>query len=205
MGHRTVFSAVIGTTLLLAAHGAAADTAVCATPEQAKQVQAHYAANPGMPFRAAPALKLNEAVIASALPKEHAAGTGPANFAQVWEAMKGMEGTFLVMKGGNVFEIHDKVPVGEASTRSKFFNLKGEGDGMAGHLRPDLLSAIYALAIPGKEKDQMTRAVIFVDGASGESAFAFVVSGEGPPPSAETVTQYDKLMAAVKALPAICK
>jgi putative heme iron utilization protein len=196
--------ALVAALTTLAVGAAHADTApLCATPDQAKQVQEHYKTEPGMPFQAARTLKLNEAVIASALPKAQAAGTGAANFPAIWEGLKGLDAVTLIMKGGNVFEIRGTIPGGEPSTRSKFFNLK-DGIGLGGHLRPDLLGAIYAVAIPGKEKDQVSRAVIFLDAATGDSNFAVVAGGEGPPPPAGTIAQFDKVMATIKALPPVC-
>ncbi len=189
---------------LIGGQASAQDAALCATADQAKQIQEHYKTSPGMPFQAARTLKMNEAVIASGLPKTQAVGTAGSNFPAVWDAVKGLEAVALIMKGGNVFEIRGVIPGGEPSTRSKFFNLKDGAAGLGGHLRPDNLSAIYALAIPGKEKDQMSRAIIFVDAATGESAFAIAVGGEGPPPPAATIAHFDKVMATVKGLPPLC-
>ena len=196
-----VVAATVAATIAGAAF--AADAPACATPEQAQKVQEHYKTAPGMPFQTARTLALSEAVIASALPKSQAAGTSGAAFPQVWDSVKGIKGVFLVMKGGNVFEIRGPIPGGEPSTKSKFFNLKDNDPGLGGHLRPDLITAIYAFAIPGKEKGVVSRAVAFMD-ASGESVFSIAVSGEGPNPPADVITHFDKVMSVVRAQPALC-
>ena len=108
-------------------HAFAADAPACATPEQAEQVRDYYKMSPTFPFIAARELAMTDAVIASAIPKTMAVGTSGAAFPQVWEAAKGLDALFLIVRDGNVFEIHSKVVGGTPSTRSKYFNLNNEG------------------------------------------------------------------------------
>ena len=68
----------------------------------------------------------------------------------------------LIQRGAHVLEVHSPLPAGEPSTRSKFFNL-GEAP-FTGHLRPDLLSAIHLVAIPGREG----LVSVWVEDASGQ-------------------------------------
>jgi putative heme iron utilization protein len=180
--------------------------AMCASTEQAKQVGDYYKANPGMmPANGARALKMAEAVMVSGLPKDQAAVVSGAEFAKVWDSMTAWPTTVsLIMKGGNVFEIPGKIMPGEASTRSNFFNIK-PGGSFVGHLRPDLVSTIAVVAIPGKD-GAMTRGTFFYDGA-GEATFGVFTIGEGGEGSAPTpagVAAFDKTLALAKSLPKAC-
>ncbi len=180
--------------------------AVCASADQAKQVAEFYKTSPGMiPANATRGLKMPEAAIVSGLPKDQAAIVSGAEFTKIWDSMTAWPSALgLVMKGGNVFELPGKVAMGEPSTRSNFYNLKSGGS-FGGHLRPDLMSTIAVVAIPGKE-NTMTRGVMFYDGA-GESLFAlFTVGagGEGSAPAPDAVAAFDKTMALAKTLPKAC-
>ena len=69
----------------------------------------------------------------------------------------------------------------------------------------NLYSAIYALAVPGRIKDSVTRGIIFIDRESGEAAFLVTPAGvEGKPPEPAALAQYEKVMAMIKGLPPIC-
>ncbi|MBL8645339.1 MAG: hypothetical protein JNK21_15510 [Rhodospirillaceae bacterium] len=180
--------------------------AVCATADQAKQVAEYYKATPGMlPANATRALKMPEAAIVSGLPAGQSAVVSGAEFIKIWETLTAWPTALgLIMKGGNVFELPGKIAIGEPSTRSNFYNLKS-GGGFGGHLRPDLMSTIAVVAIPGKES-AVTRGVMFYDG-TGESLLAvFSVGdgGEGSAPSPAALAAFDKTMALAKSLPKAC-
>ena len=177
--------------------------ALCATAAQKTLIAPLYAANPvPPPFMAAMKLGLPEAVIASALPVAQATGVSPAEFGKVWESLQGWDQALtLVLKGGSVFEIHGRVPPGAPSTRSAFFNLQAAGAGLGGHLRPDLLGAIYAVNLIGPEGP--VRGVAFMD-QKGEGVFG-VYLPESKQPSAELVAQFDKTQALMAAMPRPCQ
>jgi len=195
---------VVGGALPRTAVQAAAATAPCATPSQIEAVRTALAGKePGPLGGVAAALGLPEAVVASALPKSSSHGVAPEHFAKVWKSLEAWDDalTFIV-KGRDLFEIKGRVASGEPSTRSKFFNLSRTGDGLMGHLRPDLYSAIYLLAIPGSSTT--LRGVVFFDQA-GDSIFSVYVPGEGgetPPPA--VVAQFETTAAMLRKLPAIC-
>lgn len=182
---------------------ASAAEPACATATQVSAVRAAFAKpTPPPPFAAALELKMPEALVVSALPAEQAYGVAATHFQTVWKSLETWDqAVFVVMKGGNVFESYGKVFAGEPSKRSKFFNLHGEGAGMSGHLRPDLLSSIYVMALPGKEA--VMRGVMFYD-AAGEAAFGVYIPGEGAPPSAALVKQFEATAEEIRALPSIC-
>jgi len=178
---------------------------LCATQEQTQKIRQFLAENPGMlPAIATRSLKLPEAVIASGLPAEQAVGTSKDGFAKVWESITSWtEATTMIIKDGSVFEVQGPLPPGEPSTRSKYFNLgTHQGAGLGGHVRPDLLSSIYPIAVAG-EGGAATRGVVF-HGPSGESVFSVYVSAEGSQPSAEDLVKFEATMALIKSVPRVC-
>lgn len=113
----------------------------CATDAQRTAIQAAMAdpAKPA-PYRVAAKLSVPEATVQSALsPASY--GIHASQFRSVWTSLTNWEeAVTVVMKGGHIFETHGRIPEGEPSKRSQFFNLKSKAEGMHGHLRPDLLS-----------------------------------------------------------------
>lgn len=189
---------------LLGSANRAEAAAACATPAQVETVSAALAGKePGPLGGVAATLKLPEVVVASALPSTAAHGVGPEHFAQVWKSLESWDDALaFITKGRDLFEIKGRIAKGEPSTRSKFFNLSREGDGLVGHLRPDLYSAIYLLSIPG-EKSTL-RGVTFFDQA-GEAVFSVYVPGEGaeaPPPA--VIKQFETTAKMMRGLPALC-
>ena len=181
--------------------------AMCASADQIKQVSALYASKPGMPLaNASAALKMPEAVVASALPKDQAVVLSGAEFTKLWETMAAWPSAVgLIMRNGSVFELPGKIMIGEQSTRSNFYNLK-PGGGFTGHLRHDMMSTIAVVAIPGKDA-AVTRGAFFYDGA-GDPVFGEFVAGEGgegSAPNAAGLAAFDKTMALAKTLPKACK
>lgn len=178
-------------------------SALCATAEQKALIAPLYAGSPvPAPFMAARKLGLPEAVIASALPVAQATGVSAAEFSKVWESLQGWDQALtLVLKGDNVFEIHGRIPPGAPSTRSAFFNLKADSAGLGGHLRPDLLGAIYAVNLKGPEGPM--RGVTFMD-QKGEGVFG-VYLPESREPSPALVAQFDRTQALMAAMPRVCQ
>jgi putative heme iron utilization protein len=127
-------------------------------------------------------------------------GVDGGHFRAVWDSMTGWgEAMVLIQKGGNVFEIRSKIPAGEPSTRSKFFNL-GEA-AFGGHLRPDLFAAIHILSLKGREG--AVRGVFFYDG-SGASVFGTFIGGEGAAATAQQVAAFEQTWALLRSLPRRC-
>lgn len=185
------------------ASGSSAAEPMCASAEQAQQVRAFYADNPGTaPIRAARQMRMPEELIASAIPADHAAGTGGEDFADVWEVITTWEKPMTVItKGADVFEVFSAIPSGAPSTENQFYNL-GHDHALSGHLRPDLYTSIYAYALP-RGDGRVTRAVFFYDG-SGPSIFGVVMSGRGPAPPDAELAKFDELMTVIRSLPSVC-
>jgi putative heme iron utilization protein len=175
--------------------------AACASPEEAARVRAKYASGPApLPFQAAAELKLTESTIASALPPALSLGVDGTHFRAIWDSLGGWgETMILLLKGANVIEVHSKVPAGEPSSRSKFFNL-GEA-AFSGHLRPDLVTAIHIFAMQGREG--MVRGVFFYD-ESGANVFGVFIGGEGAEPAAGQIAAFERTWSLFKGLPRRC-
>ena len=80
--------------------------------------------------------------------------------------------------------------------------LERRGGGIAGHLRPDLYTVIYALDILGTDGGGLF-GVSFHD-ASGAAVFSVFVPGEGAPPTASALRQFRETAALMRALPGLC-
>lgn len=201
MKYRCVTLAALAACLGLPAAQAAAPS-LCATPEQAQKVRELYAQPPSPPpFMAAPKLGLSDAIVLSALPGDKAVGVPGSEFPKVWESLQGWSRSLtLVLKAGHVFEIYGPIMPGEPSKTSQFFNLKYPQAGLGGHLRPDLIGAIYAVSLQGREGP--IRGVTFVD-ANGENAFN-VFLPESQEPTAAEIAQFEKTRALMAGLPRAC-
>lgn len=177
--------------------------ALCATAEQKAQVAPLYTGSPvPAPFMAAMKLGLPEAVVASALPATQATGVSGTEFSKVWSSLQSWDQALtLVIKGANVFEIHGRIPAGAPSTKSAFFNLQAGDAGLGGHLRPDLIGAIYAINLNGAEGPM--RGVTFLD-LQGAGLFG-VYLPEGREASSALIAQFDSTQALMASMPRLCQ
>jgi len=202
MNHHLPASLVLTVCLALPAARAADAPSLCATPEQAKAVTELYAQSPAPPpFMAAAKLGVPETIVLSALPAEKAVGTTGAGFLPIWESLRNWdESLTLVLKAGQVFEIYGRIPGGEPSKVSQNYNLKQDGPGLGGHLRPDLIGAIYAVTMQGREGPM--RGVTFLD-ALGNSAF-HVFLPEGRKPTEKQIAQFESTRALIAGMPRAC-
>jgi len=176
---------------------------MCASAEQAQLIRDFYDENPGAsPVVASRQLKLPEALIGSGLPGDRVAATVAGEFDEVWEALTTWEKAMvIIVKGADVFEVFGPISSGQTSSENSRFDLTHDNP-LAGHLRPDLYSSIYAYDLPGK-KGAVTRGVFFYD-QSGASVFGVMMSGKGPPPPPPEVEKFEELMALIRSLPAVC-
>lgn len=176
---------------------------VCATPDQEIEVKAFYSRNSGLiPQLAARTIDVPEVVIASAMPAVNKVGTSGEGFAEIWASVTEWSNAMtLIMKEGHVFEIDGPVPNGVRSERSNYFNLETHAP-FGGHIREDLLSAIYAIEGAGRG-GATTRSVHFYD-QSGTTAFAVILAGERGNPSEEDVARFDATMALIRSMGPVC-
>lgn len=181
----------------------AADTSsLCASVEQAAKVREFYTGPAAAaPFQAAPKIGLPEAIVLSALPPDKAIGTPGSAFVEVWKSLQDWDRALtLVLKGGHVFEIFGRVQPGAPSKTSQYYNLEYPAAGLGGHLRPDLIAAIYVVSVPTREGP--LRGVSFID-AKGDNAFNVFLL-ENQQPTAAEVAQFEKTRALVARLPRVC-
>jgi len=190
MTHRLILLSVLAVTASLGAAQAADAPALCATAEQARAVTGLYAQSPAPPpFMAAPKLA------------DKAAGTSGEAFLKVWESLRQWPRALtLVLKGGQVFEIHGRIPRGEPSKVSQMYNLEYPEAGLGGHLRPDLIKAIYAISLEGREGPM--RGVAFLD-AGGEAPF-HVFLPESQQPTAAEISAFERTRELIAGLPRAC-
>jgi putative heme iron utilization protein len=176
--------------------------APCPTAAETARIAAAYAKAPApMPFAAAPALQLPEIVVASGLPPALGLSVAGSHFAAVWKSLGDWPAaTVMIRKGGSVFEVSTRIPGGEPSKRSNYFNL-GHAFPFSGHLRSDLLTAIQGVKLEGGEG--ALRGVFFFD-ASGESVFGVFLPGEGATPDVAAVAAFDRTWALLQSLPPRC-
>lgn len=147
-------------------------------------------------------LGLSESAILSGLPKERAVGVPGSQFHAVWVQLQTWpDAVVAIRSGGHVLEVHGPIHAGEPSKVSKYFNLAPEGQGLSGHLRPDLVSAIYAVKLPGRSGDD--HGVIFYDSA-GEAAFGVYVPSEYVQPDAAGMQRFADTRSRMLSMPAAC-
>ena len=192
-------------------HQTAPPQVSCATEAEADDVTAYFADNHGLPAIAAQRLGLAETVVASALPAGDAIGTDAGIFNDVWTRLTELDSALiLVLKEGHVFEMRGPIPPGTPSTRSNYFNVEfpeeeagaGDPDGFSGHLRPDLLTAIYAFKLPG-EGGVPVRSLFFY-GPSGNSDFGVVLAAGESEESAANRAAFEEIWQMIAAAPRLC-
>lgn len=145
-------------------------------------------------------LGASEAVVLSAVAAERGAATNGDAFLPVWESLRTWpEAVAIVMKGGHVFEVHGRIAAGEPSKVSKYFNLQGH-EGLAGHLRPDLVAAIYAVELPGRTGPEY--GIAFADAAGGVAFTVYVPAGDEFTP--EGLKAWQATRALIAASPPLC-
>ncbi len=203
---KSFLMAAVATIAIANSGGAHAETApLCATPDQAIEVQAVYKVSSGarlVPAMAARQLDIPEVVIASAMPAVDIAGTSAEGFEDIWTSVTQWEKAFtLIIKEGHVFEIDSAVPAGKRSERSNYFNLDIDAP-FGGHIRSDQMSAMYALALPGRG-GSVARSIHFFD-QSGVTAFSVVMGGEAGQPDEADIKRFDATMDLVKSMGSVC-
>lgn len=188
---------------------AASSAAHCASAEQAAGIRAFFSENNSLPAIAALRLGMTEAIVASALPADKAVGTTGEVFHEIWSRLTTLDSAMvLVLKGGHVFEMRGPIPPGTASTRSNYFNVSFpeeegvEEKGFSGHLRPDLVTAIYAFILPG-EGGVPVRSLFFY-GAAGDSDFGVVLAAGTDESTADNRAAFEEIWSVIESSSRVC-
>ncbi|NJD31783.1 MAG: hypothetical protein FIB04_07845 [Gammaproteobacteria bacterium] len=174
----------------------AADTSLCANSGQRTELRRQLEADPKTDlFAYARERHMSEAMLLDALPAATRKALAPSRFQEVWSNLVAWpDAVTMILKLGNVFEVHGRVLDGEPSKVSQYFNL-AEGPGVSGHLRPDTFGAIYLAAKPFRGR--VRHEVSFLD-RSGENVFSVFVPGTddgGEQPA--TLQAFEKLWTSV--------
>lgn len=176
---------------------------MCADAQQTKAIQERFRTpERNLVDTLRQELGLSESAILSGLPGDRAVGVPGSQFHAVWALLQAWpDAVVAIRSGGHVLEVHGPIHSGEPSKVSKYFNLAPEGPGLSGHLRPDLISAIYAVKLPGRSGDD--HGVIFYDSA-GEAAFGVYVPSEYVQPDAAGMQRFVDTRSRMQSMPAAC-
>ncbi|MFZ8965128.1 MAG: ChuX/HutX family heme-like substrate-binding protein, partial [Steroidobacteraceae bacterium] len=161
---------------------------LCLAPARAEAVRAAWSGAPGRLLEVAQREAITEAQLLSVLPPEQSIGTGGEAFDAVWQSLQAWpESLTLIERSGQLFEVLGRIPSGEPSKVSRFFNLGDQSHGLSGHLRPDLVTAIYVTELPGRGRTE--HGVQFIDAAGGV-VFGVYVPNEQAAAGNETLAAF---------------
>lgn len=192
---------------------AVAAAPTCASPAQTAAVRQFYRELPSAPpLVARRHMKLEEEIVSAALPENYATGVRGDQFKAVWDSLAQWPVAFFIMdQKGWIMKFEGPVPALLGNERKDgFTDVKAPGaNGLVSHFRPDLVTSIHAVALPGglgrdgKERKGTTRAVIFYD-ASRESVFGVYASLAGEDLNPAAIPAFEKTMALMRTLPQAC-
>ncbi|MGA0704482.1 MAG: ChuX/HutX family heme-like substrate-binding protein, partial [Steroidobacteraceae bacterium] len=175
---------------------------LCLAPARAEAVRAAWSDAPGRLLEVAQREAITEAQLLSVLPPEQSIGTGGEAFGTVWQSLQAWpESLTLIERSGQLFEVLGRIPSGEPSKVSRFFNLGDQSHGLSGHLRPDLVTAIYVTELPGRGRTE--HGVQFIDAAGGV-VFGVYVPNEQAAAGNETLAAFRATRKLVEELPRLC-
>ncbi|MFZ8886694.1 MAG: ChuX/HutX family heme-like substrate-binding protein, partial [Steroidobacteraceae bacterium] len=161
---------------------------LCLAPARAEAVRAAWSGAPGRLLEVAQREAITEAQLLSVLPPEQSIGTGGEAFDAVWQSLQAWpESLTLIERSGQLFEVLGRIPSGEPSKVSRFFNLGDQSHGLSGHLRPDLVTAVYVTELPGRGRTE--HGVQFIDAAGGV-VFGVYVPNEQAAAGNETLAAF---------------
>jgi putative heme utilization carrier protein HutX len=176
---------------------------LCATAPQAEAIGRAWSAKTPRLATVARESGVSEAVALSALPRDRAVGVSGSAFGEVWASLQAWpDAVTVIMKADQVFEVHGRVPPGEPSKISKYFNLDPKAEGITGHLRPDRYAAIAAATLPGRDRSE--HGVLFFDSA-GSLIFGVYVPNEHSAADSAVVTAFEATKRLIGSLPPLCR
>lgn len=189
-------------TCLTQGTAAAADAPLCPPSAVRSSLAPQLAAAPGKWQGIAHAANVSDATALSALPEQQAVGIPGTSFREIWDSLRAWpDAVTVIMKSDQVFEVHGKVPAGEPSKVSRYFNLDPKSEGVTGHLRPDLYAAIYATSLPGRDRTQ--HGILFFDPA-GALIFGVYVPNEHAAEDSRVMEAFRATVAMIHTLPRVC-
>ena len=176
--------------------------ALCASAAQKDALATAWAGKAPRLAAVARSAGVSEAAALSSLPAERAVGVSGAAFAEVWKSLQAWpDSVTVITKADQVFEVHGRIPAGEPSKVSKYFNLDPKAPGITGHLRPDVYAAIYAASLPGR--DRVEHGILFFDPA-GQLIFGVYVPNEHAAEDSRVLDAFRATAALISAAPRLC-
>ncbi len=187
--------------------------AVCATPEQTKNVRAYYdKMRPGVPLPVASRyFNLSESAVASALPDGMMVGTA-ANAAltdQLWKSIESWGAQTSVSlvfapSGKHAFSFPSLVPMDQNDSSDGYLDVYADGGkGVHSHIQIAQISAIYAHDMPAGDGKNRTRGVSFY-GPDGHLVIAVYASIKSDPVDPKAAAGFARTWDVLKALKRPC-
>jgi putative heme iron utilization protein len=185
----------------------------CASAEHASIVRQLYEALPSAPpIVAGRHLQLPEAVVLAGIDPSMAHGVDGTHFQTIWHSVSHWpRGFFIFNQHGWIIKFDAAIPrfLGN-QRRDEFVDVVSpDSSGLISHFRPDLVTAIYAVTLPGglgrdgRDRTGATRAIIFVDD-SNESVFGVYASIAGEELPTDAIEGFAATEALIRTLPSLC-
>ncbi|MFC3712976.1 ChuX/HutX family heme-like substrate-binding protein [Sphingoaurantiacus capsulatus] len=198
---------------LLAVLPTAAQAAVCATPEQVKNIRGYYEKlRPGVPLPV-PSRYFNvpESVIPSALPTDQAVGTAvmPEIADQVWKSIdawgpRTQVSLVFAPNSKNSFAIPSLVPITQNDSSDGYLDVYADdGKGIHSHIQIADVAHIYAHDIPNGDNKNRTRGVSFY-GQTGDLIMGVYASIKADPFDPKAVEGFGRTWNLLKAMKRPC-
>lgn len=191
----------------------AANAAVCATPEQTKNIRGYYEKlRPGVPLPV-PSRYFNvaESVIPSALPADQAVGTvsTPEIADQVWKSIdawgpKTQVSLVFAPNSKNSFAVPSLVPITQNDSTDGYLDVYADdGKGIHSHIQIADIAHIYAHDIPNGDGKNRTRGVSFY-GRTGDLIMGVYASIKADPFDAKAVEGFGRTWTLLKGMQRPC-
>ncbi len=191
----------------------AAAQAICATPEQTKNIRNYYEKmRPGVPIPV-PSRYFNvpEAIIPSALPADQAVGaTSTHEIAdRVWKSIEGWGAQTRVTlvfapNSKNSFAVPSLVPIDQDNSDDGYLDVYADGGkGIHSHIQIANVAAIYAHDIPNGDGKNRTRGVSFY-GPTGDLIIGVYASVKADPFDPKAADGFAKTWALLKGMTRPC-
>lgn len=192
---------------------ALAGAPVCATMEQASNIQVFYEkTRPGVPLTVASRFfNVPEFVIASGLPASLSTGTAvtPDQVKTIWSSIDSWGAKTqvkLVVTPGSkhAFAFPSLVPITQKDAKDGYIDVYAdEGRGVHSHIQLDQVAAVYATELADAKPGFKTRAISFF-GADGHLVIGVYASIKSDPFDDKAVAGFERTRALIASMPRIC-
>lgn len=212
-GKMLMLSAVVQLLAVSGSHASNYDEKVCADSFEKTLVREFYGVTRPGAVLPIPGRKLDlpESKVASALPPSQSLGTPGTSerFKKIWTSIDRWGanqnvGMVLTMGGWHAFNVPGHVPITQPNENDGFYDIYADdGDGVHGHIRPDLVDMIYAVKLPAPDGSFVRAVTFYAD--DGSLIFGMYASEAFKPVSPELVKSFDNTWNLMELLPRACK